>query len=84
MHVASYILVLILILILMLKLELPQVMLPRSEAPNAGVQALYVVPAHVGPLGLSLHPPILFPGCPPSSVEMKPIQAHVIVRCFCS
>ena len=38
----------ILILILMLKLELPQVMQPRSEAPNAGVRAYYFVPAHVG------------------------------------
>ena len=41
--------ILILILILMLKLELPQVMQPRSEAPNAGVRALYFVPAHVVP-----------------------------------
>ena len=67
------------ILILMLKLELPQVMQPRSEAPNAGVRALYVVPAHVGPLGLFLHPPILFPDARRSSVEIKLIQARVIV-----
>ena len=62
----------------MLKLERPQVMLPRSKAPNAGVRALYVVPAHVGPLGLFLYPPILFPDARRSSVELKPIQAHVI------
>ena len=36
------------ILILMLKLELPQVMQPRSKAPNAGVRAFYFVPAHAG------------------------------------
>ena len=36
-----------LILILMLKLELPQVMLPRSKAANAGVRAFHFVPAHV-------------------------------------
>ena len=65
----------ILILILMLKLELPQVMQPRSEAPNAGVQAFFVVPAHVAPLRLSLYPPILVPDARPSSVEFKPIQA---------
>ena len=57
----------------MLKLELPQVLLPRSEAPNADVQALFLpVPAHVGPLRLSLYPPIPFPG---GSVEIKLIQA---------
>ena len=53
--------ILILILILMLKLELPQVMQPRSEAPNAGAQAFHFVPAHVGLLRLVLYPPILFP-----------------------
>ena len=60
----------------MLKLELPQVMLPRSEAPNADVRAFSLpVPAHVGPLRLSLYPPIPFPGARPGSVEIKLIQA---------
>ena len=37
----------ILILILMLKLELPQVMLPWSEAPSTDVRAFFLpVPAH--------------------------------------
>ena len=53
--------ILILILILMLKLERPQVMLPRSKAPNAGVRAFHFVPAHVGLLRLILYPPILLP-----------------------
>ena len=66
------------ILILMLKLELPQVLLPRSKAPNTDVRAFFLpVPAHVdlGPLRLSLYPPIPFPGALLGSVEIKPIQA---------
>ena len=37
-----YMYILILILILMLKLERPQVMLPRSEAPNDRYMYMYV------------------------------------------
>ena len=70
--------ILILILILMLKLELPQVMQPRSEAPNAGVRALCVVPAHVGPLGLFLYPPILFPDARRAALRLS-YPARMIV-----
>ena len=64
------------ILILMLKLELLQVLLPRSEAPNADVRAFILpVPAHVGPLRLTLHPPILFPDARPGSVKFELVQA---------
>ena len=60
----------------MLKLELPQVMLPRSKAPNADVRAFFLpVPAHVRPPRLSLYPPIPFPDARPGSVKFELVQA---------